>query len=91
MGVIARRPQGQQRSAEIRLAAVSGRTFTVKSAVAQRGLFEVEIKHAPGLSWRIIVTIPKRSARGLLQDRVVIETDDPDVPRIVVEVRAEVR
>ncbi|MHC4818936.1 MAG: hypothetical protein ACYTF8_12855 [Planctomycetota bacterium] len=84
-------PRGQQRSAEIRLAAVSGRRFTVKSAVAQRGLFEVEIKHAPGLSWRIIVTIPKRSARGLLQDRVVIETDDPDVPRIVVQVKAEVR
>ncbi|MHC4970974.1 MAG: hypothetical protein ACYTG3_01450 [Planctomycetota bacterium] len=83
--------QGRQRTAEIRLATVSGRRFTVKAASTQRGLFEVEIKHAPGLSWRILVTIPKRSARGLLQDRVVIETDDPDVPRIVVEVKAEVK
>ncbi|MHC4134564.1 MAG: hypothetical protein ACYTDU_04830 [Planctomycetota bacterium] len=84
-------PQGLRRQIEILLAVVAGRRFTVKSAKAQRGLFKVEIKHAPGLSWRIIVTIPKRSARGLLQDRIVIETDDPDVPRIVVEVKADVR
>jgi hypothetical protein len=84
-------PEGQQLKLEIRLAAVPGRRFTVKAASAQRGLFEVEIKHAPGLSWRILVAIPKRSARGLLQDRVVIEIDDPDVPRIVVEVKADVR
>ena len=83
--------QGQQRTMEIRLAAVPGRQFTVKSAIARRGLFEVEVKHAQSLSWRIMVTIPKRSARGLLQDRIVIETDDPDVPRIVVEVKADIR
>lgn len=83
--------QGRQRQVEIRLAVVSGREFTIRAASAQRGLFEVEIKHAPGLSWRVIVTIPKRSARGLLQDRVVIDTDDPDVPRLIVEVKAEVR
>ncbi len=83
--------QGRQKQAEIRLAAVSGRRFAVKSSSAQRGLFEVEVKHAPGLSWRVVVSIPMRSARGLLQDRIVIELDDPDVPRIVVEVKAEVR
>jgi len=82
---------GQQRQLEIRIAAVAGRRFKVTRVTTQRGLFEVEIKHAPGLSWRILVTIPKRSGRGLLQDRIVIETDDPDVPRIVVDVRAEVR
>jgi hypothetical protein len=86
-----RTQQGQQRGVEIRLASVPGRRFTVKSATAQRGLFEVEVKHAQSLSWRVMVTIPKRSARGLLQDRVVIETDDPDVPRIVVEVKADIR
>jgi hypothetical protein len=82
---------GQQRQLEIRIAAVAGRQFEVTRVTTQKGLFEVEIKHAPGLSWRIVTTIPKRSGRGLLQDRVVIETDDPDVPRIVIDVRAEVR
>jgi hypothetical protein len=82
---------GPQRQLEIRIAAVAGRRFEVTRVTTQKGLFEVEIKHAPGLSWRIRVTIPKRSGRGLLQDRVVIETDDPDVPRIIVDVRAEVR
>ena len=82
---------GQQPQSEIRLAAVGGRVFKITRVTTQRGLFEVETRHAPGLSWRVLVTVPKRSGRGLLQDRVVIETDDPDVPRILVEVRAEVR
>jgi hypothetical protein len=84
-------PSGQQRQLEVRLAAVAGREFEVTRATTERGLFKAEVRHAPGLSWRIVVTIPKRSARGLLQDRVVIETDDPDVPRLVVEVKAEIR
>ena len=82
---------GRQRQLEIRIAAVAGRRFKIPRVTTEKGLFEASIKHAPGLSWRIVVTIPKRSGRGLLQDRVVIETDDPDVPRIIVDVRAEVR
>ncbi|MHC4550999.1 MAG: COG1470 family protein [Planctomycetota bacterium] len=83
--------RGYPQKKEIRLAAISGRKFQVESAHAQKGLFELELKHAPGLEWRVLVGLPNRSGLGLLQDKIVIETNDPDVPKIIVPVKADVR
>jgi hypothetical protein len=88
---LGRVPRGHPGKTEIRLVAIANRRFKVKSAETQKGLFEIEVRHAPGLAWRILVGIPNRSKTGLLQDRIVIETDDPDVPKIVVPVKAVVR
>ena len=49
------------------------------------------MRHAPGLPWRIFVSIPRHTRVGLLQDKIVIETDDPDVPKILVPVKAVIR
>jgi hypothetical protein len=43
------------------------------------------------MAWRVRVMLPRDVEPGYVDDRVVIETDDPDVPRLIVPVKAEVR
>jgi len=78
--------------AEIRLTALPGRKFRVVRAQSEQGLVRVRVPEEPSaLGWRVLVSLPGGLAPGILQDRVVIETDDPYVPRLIVPVRAIVR
>jgi len=76
---------------EIRLASIPGRSFKVKSAVAQQGRFEVFVQAQPGMVPTILVSVRRGTPAGTVQDHIVIETDDPDVPKIIVPAYAKVR
>jgi len=85
-------PQGAEKQREILLAAFANRAFKVTGASSERRLVEVKLpEHAPGTVWRVLVVLPKGLAAGLVDDRVVIETDDPDVPSLIIPVKAEIR
>jgi hypothetical protein len=85
-------PQGAGKAAEISLTAYANRAFRVTGASAERRQVQVTLPdHAPGTSWRVVVSLPKGLAKGMIDDRVVIDTDDPDVPQLIVPVRGEVR
>ena len=77
---------------EIRVDGFGDRDFKVKTVTAERGRFDVRLRRQrQGMPPIILVSIPKGAPDGILQDRVVIETDDPDVPRLIVPVKAAVR
>jgi len=81
--------QGVPAEKEIRLATFGVRDFEVKRASAMEQRFAVLIPpHARGMQWKIRVGIPNGTPVGLLQDVLVIETTDPDVPEIRVPLRA---
>ncbi len=85
-------PQGTEKEREILLAAFANRAFKVTGAHAERRQVRVTVPdHAPGTSWRVLVSLPRGLAAGLVDDRVVIETDDPDVPNLIIPVKAEIR
>ena len=67
------------------------RPFKVTSARSERRHFVVEAKHSPGLQWSIKVSLPKGIPPGSYADTIVIETDDPDSPKIRIKVSAVVR
>jgi len=85
-------PQGTEKEREILLAAFANRAFKVTGARSERRQVRVTVPdHAPGTAWRVLVALPRGLAAGLVDDRVVIETDDPDVPNLVIPVKAEIR
>jgi hypothetical protein len=82
--------QGTEKAQEILLTGLANRAFKVTRATA--GHVRVALPdHAPGTAWRVIVSLPPGLGAGAIDDRVVIETDDPDVPRLIVPVKAEIR
>jgi hypothetical protein len=83
-------PQGTERKQEILLTGFLNRPFKVTGARAERVGVTLP-DHAPGTAWRVVVRLPASLAAGVIDDRVIIETDDPDVPHLIVPVRAEIR
>jgi hypothetical protein len=76
----------------VRIAALPGRKFTVTGAKAQQGHVHVRVaEHVVGTPWEVVVSLPALADRGVYRDQVLIETDDPDVPKILIPVRAVVR
>jgi hypothetical protein len=43
------------------------------------------------MAWRVVVSLPQGLPAGIVSDRIAIETDDPDVPLLLVPVKADVR
>lgn len=85
-------PQGVEKQKEILLSGFANRVFKVTGAHAERRQVRVTLPdHAPGTAWRVIVSLPTGLAAGAVDDRVVIETDDPDVPHLIVPVKADIR
>jgi hypothetical protein len=76
---------------EIMLAALPGRAFRVKSARSEERIVQVGAPEQLGAAWRLIVSLPKGLGEGIVSDRIAIETDDPDVPLLLVPVKADVR
>jgi len=84
--------QGAGTKSEILLTAIPGRVFRVTDARSEgRRLRITRPERAVGGVWKVDVALPESLPKGILTDRVVIETDDPDVPQLVVPVRAEIR
>lgn len=84
--------QGATSEAEILLHGLANRRFQVTDAQAEGRRVRVTLpEHAVGTTWRVLVSLPESLAAGILMDRIVIRTDDPDVPQIVVPVKAEIR
>lgn len=80
------------REVTIQVAALPGRTFEVKSAKSQRGLFGVRIaERKAGMPWQIVVTLDALPAKGTYRDHAVIETTDEQVPKLLIPIRAFVR
>ncbi len=85
-------PQGMQKEAEILLTALANRSFRVTDARTEGRRVRVTVpEHAPGTTWRVLVSLPESLPMGVLSDRVVIETDDKDVPQLIVPVKADIR
>jgi hypothetical protein len=76
---------------EIRLVSTPGRKYKVTGVRAEHGRFEVKTIAVRGMPVRILVSLPAFAAAGNYVDRIVIETDDPDVPRLHIRVNAVVR
>ena len=84
--------EGTEKEQEILLTGLANRAFKVTGASAERRQVRVTLPdHAPGTVWRVIVSLPKSLGAGAIDDRVVIATDDPDVPQLIVPVKAEIR
>ena len=43
------------------------------------------------MPWQIVVTMQARPEEGTYRDNVLVETTDPDVPRLVIPIKAFVR
>ncbi|MEM8884894.1 MAG: hypothetical protein AAGD14_12550 [Planctomycetota bacterium] len=76
---------------EIQLVASTGAAPKVQRALAEKGYFTARVVQASGVPARIYVGIPAGARPGTYQDRLRIETDHPEVPVLLVEVRAVVR
>lgn len=76
---------------EIRLVATPGRKYKVTSVRAEYGRFTVRTIAVQGMPVRVQISLPAFAAAGNYVDRIVIETDDPAVPRLHVPVTAVVR
>ena len=79
----------QEPTKELTLHSLLRRSFTVTSADSAKGKFTVKAVRTPSGSWRLLVTPVPNLPPGFSSDRIVIETDDPDTPRLIVEVFAE--
>lgn len=76
---------------EVQIVALPGRRQEVTDARSENGLFGVRKEHRSNLPWRVVVTLPAGAKRGIYRDRILIDTNDPDVPRIIVRASAVVR
>jgi len=80
---------GTPLSVKIRLVSFSGRPFEVKAVTARHGYFSAEPKRTGG-GWEVEVRpAPNLKLKTPYRDLLEIETDDPDVPRVVVEAYLE--
>ena len=76
----------------VQVVALPGRKFEVTGAKSQQGHVHVRMAdHVVGTPWQVIVALPALADRGVYRDQVLIETNDPDVPKILIPVRAVVR
>ena len=76
---------------EIQIVALPGIEFKVTSVQAQNGLFLVRSEKRANLPWRIIASLPAGAKPGIYRDRILIETDAKQAPRLVVKVSAVVK
>ncbi len=79
----------QAKSYQVRLLSFTGRPFEVTSVTARQGYFIAEPRKTGG-GWVIVVgPAPGLSLKTPYRDYIEIETDDPDMPKIVVEAYVE--
>jgi hypothetical protein len=76
---------------EVQIVSLPGRGYEVTDARSENNLFGVRKEHKRNLPWRIVVTLPAGAKRGIYRDRILIDTDDEEVPRIVIPASAVVR
>jgi len=76
---------------EVQIVSLPGREYEITGARSENTMFEVRKEHRRSLPWRIVVTLPAGSRRGIYRDRILIDTDDKEVPHIVIRASAVVR
>mgnify|MGYP002624357747 CR=1 FL=1 len=85
-------PPGVAVRREFSLAAFGPRDFDVKSCRSRDKKFLVEpLPRSEGMQWRFWVGLPAGTPPGLYRDVLDIETTDPDVPLVTVQVAAVVK
>ncbi len=78
----------KEKEQEIVLTGYANRAFNVTGYRAELRQVRVTLKdHAPGMAWRVLVSLPRDLAKGSVDDRVIIDTDDPDVPHLIIPVK----
>jgi len=75
---------------ELRLLSLVSGSFRVTSAVARDGKFEVKVVQAGNAPPRILVRPAAGLPSGITSDQILIETDDPDTPSLIVDANVEV-
>jgi len=76
----------------VRIVALPGRLVNVTGVRAARRYFQVRLaEHKAGMPWEVVVVLPALADKGVYRDQILIETSDPDVPKLLIPVRATVR
>ncbi|MGH7161914.1 MAG: hypothetical protein ACREID_00405 [Planctomycetota bacterium] len=84
-----RSPAGAVKPVEVRLAALTPRDFQVTD-VSFPHFLDVEYVRAPGLSWRVKVSVKPDAPSGHHDSEIRVSTDDPDTPGILIPVSIEI-
>jgi len=91
-GTVSRSGLNKALEKSVQIVALPGRPFRLTGVRTERRYFQTRIaEHGAGMPWEIIVALPALADKGVYRDKILIETSDPDVPKIVVPVRANVR
>jgi len=76
----------------VQIVSLPGRDFEVTGAYAENGRFVVTTEHMRNMPWRVVVTLPVGKKRGdIVNDRIIIETSDEQVPKLYVDASAVVK
>ncbi|MEE8106594.1 MAG: hypothetical protein V3T86_13750 [Planctomycetota bacterium] len=81
---------GARPERELRLLRLVGGAFRVTSAVSRDGKFEVKVVQAGNMPPRILVRPAAGLPSGITSDQILVETDDPDTPKLIVDANVEV-
>lgn len=76
---------------EVLLATFAGRQFKVTNVQSKNGYFVARLIQSPGVTPRVMVRPAEGLPSGILDDFILIETDDKDTPRLRVHARIEYR
>ncbi|MHC4450238.1 MAG: hypothetical protein ACYS0E_08895 [Planctomycetota bacterium] len=76
---------------EIQIVSLPDLKFEVTGVQSENGLFLVRKEHRANLPWRVVVTLPAGSAKGIYRDRIRIDTTAKQAPRLFVKVSAVVK
>jgi len=91
-GTVSRDSLDKALERQVQIVALGDRKFEVTGARSQQGHVHVRVaKHMTGTPWQIVVALPALADKGVYRDQVIVETSDPDVPKILIPVRAVVR
>lgn len=91
-GTVTRAKLDRPMEKTVQILTLPGREFKVTGAQSQRGRFHVRVpEHRAAMAWEVIVSLPALSDKGIYRDQILVETTDPEVPRLLIPVRAVVR
>ena len=82
---------GKKAIREIRLSSFARRTFKVTAVRSEKGFFVATAKTIQGMPPSVVVQPAQGLRPGAHRDRIVIETDDEETPKLFVPVYAEIR
>lgn len=85
------RPGTPVRPIEVRLDHLLGKEFRVTGEVERPDFVTVQSSKPAGLAWRLIVQVKVDLPVGVHEGVILVPTDDPETPKVLIRVSADVR